>query len=264
MTEHSVTASADGTRLVEFSNGMKTVLIPGQGFRTTICVSSQIGCGMHCAFCRAGKFVRNLSADEIVEQFKTAMGLAKSKPSSVVFMGMGEPMLNFDAVTQAIDIMHDELDISYRKISLSTCGLMLEKLLNVPFHVAVSLHSADEDLRKKLMPGCVSVSDIVLFSKGYTAKHKRGLMIEYSMISGVNDSDKDLKLLLSLDWPKNVCFNLIELNDYKEFRKSRVIDEWHKMIMIAGYECRKRESKGRDISAACGMLDYASTTQQRE
>ena len=252
--KYTVESSADGTKLLVFENKMKTVLIPAINDKFTVCISTQIGCGMKCAFCRSGKFERDLTAEEISEQVSTASELIDRKPTSIVVMGMGEPMLNFTAVSSALKKIHDELEVSYKRMTLSTCGLHLDKLIDVPYPVAVSLHSAYQVLRDKLVPYAATVLEIVSFAKKLADK-KRGLMIEYVLIKDVNDSDIDLDRLLGLDWPMNVNFNLIEFNDSGEYHRSLKLLEWKAKILDAGYKCFIRESRGSDIEAACGMLD---------
>lgn len=285
--------SSDGTILLSFEEGYKSVIIPSKDNKNAVCVSCQIGCPMSCAFCRASEFVKDLSVDEILAQVRTAAGVCGSV-TSIVFMGMGEPMLNYHAVKIAIECIHKEFSIGYRHITLSTCGIGLDKLINVPFHVAISLHGSNDEIRNKLVGGTFSANDkkqmhasraksgqisresgdnktegsdsteqtlrpatvaeIVAFSKVYGVQHKDGLMIEYALISGVNDSDSCLDELLSLDWHPNTNFNLIEFNDIGKFKKSTRMNLWKERIINSGFKCFKRLSRGADIEAACGML----------
>jgi 23S rRNA (adenine2503-C2)-methyltransferase len=167
---------------------------------------------------------------------------------------MGEPMLNFLEVSNAIEEIHSKHSFDYKKITLSTSGIHLNKLVFVSYNIAISLHSANDSIRKKLMPSACSVKEIIDFVKEFPGKN--GVMIEYSLISGVNDREEDLKELLSLDWPKNTNFNLIEFNDIKDMKKSSNYLIFKEAIRNAGYKCFIRESRGLDIEAACGMLNY--------
>jgi 23S rRNA (adenine2503-C2)-methyltransferase len=255
MDSFSVAGSEDGTKLLSLSSGMKAVAIPSKNGKLTFCLSTQLGCSMGCIFCRAGKFKRNLAKDEIIEQFSALCEVSGRKPTAVVFMGMGEPMLNFGNVEAAIHKLNKDFGISYRSITLSTCGINLDKLLEVRYHVAVSLHAVRREARKKIIGGGADLQDIVEFTKNYKAKRNHGVMLELVLVDSINDSEADLKALLDIDWPKNVSFNLLNLNEFAGLKQSRSIEHWRKAIIDAGFKCLIRESKGTDIEAACGMLD---------
>jgi 23S rRNA (adenine2503-C2)-methyltransferase len=234
---------------------MKAVAIPSKNGKLTFCLSTQLGCRMGCIFCRAGKFRRNLTKEEILQQFTTLCEVTKRKPTAIVFMGMGEPMLNFDNVDAAIHTLNKDFGISYRNITLSTCGVNLAKLLDVRYHVAVSLHAVRCEAREKIIQGGATVEDILKFIKKYKPKNGHGVMLEIVLVEGINDSESDLAALLRIEWPKNVSFNLISLNPFNGLRPSKNIEHWRQSIIDAGYKCVIRESKGTDIEAACGMLD---------
>lgn len=144
--------SLDGTIKLLFPDKYIAVCIPTKDEKWSVCVSCQIGCPIGCTFCYTGSFVRNLTADEIVEQVRQAAKIIGKIPTSIVYMGMGEPMSNWNEVKQSIEHIHSEFKIPYKRITVSTSGINVGKLLDVPFHVALSLHSPFSDVRKKLIP----------------------------------------------------------------------------------------------------------------
>lgn len=262
MTSYKTQTSQDGTTKIVFDEGYIAVIIPTKDDKLSVCVSCQIGCPVGCRFCFSGKtkFKRNLSAGEIVNQIKVAEEFSGKTPTSIVFMGMGEPTLNLNNVLEAGEKIHRDFNISYNRITISTsCLKTLDKLIDTKFNIALSLHSPFDNVRKKLIPLGISVSKIVKFSKDYLAKgnNKKYIMIEYSLIKGVNDSEKDLKKLISLKWPKKMLFNLIEFNELDSFQKSdREKTEYFKEEIIKkGWKCFIRGSRGKDIEASCGMLN---------
>ncbi len=258
---HKLTKSKDGTIKIDFDKGYTSVIIPTINDKYAVCVSCQIGCSVGCRFCYTAKmgFKENLSSDEIVEQIKVANEIMDKKPQSVVFMGMGEPTLNLKNVLESAEQIHKEFSIAYNRITISTsCLKNIDKLSDIPFNVALSLHSPFDDVRKKLMPLTIPIKDIVTFAKEYCSRHPRKeLMIEYAMMKGVNDRDEDVKELMSLPWPKKTTFNLIEFNDIDDFKRvSRDrMTEFKNAIIKAGHKSFIRYSRGPDIKAACGMLD---------
>jgi 23S rRNA (adenine2503-C2)-methyltransferase len=170
-------------------------------------------------------------------------------------MGMGEPMANFKEVSTAIEMLNKKYGLAYKRITLSTSCVNLDKLLDVKYHVAISLHTPFDDVRKKIIPGAMPIVKIMQFVKKYCDSRKFGVMIEYALMSGVNDRDEDIEALLKLDWPKNVFFNMIQYNDLGEFKRSDKLEYFKDKIRAAGYKCFIRLSRGADIEAACGMLD---------
>ncbi|MBT7902575.1 radical SAM protein [Candidatus Woesearchaeota archaeon] len=277
---YKVLESVDGTILIKFKEGYSTVVIPTINNKTAVCVSSQIGCPLGCTFCHTKHFKRNLLAEEIINQVKIALTVVldnhnsktnfssdinqinfpNSAPdrslTSVIFMGMGEPMLNFEEVNKAINIFNKDFNLAFKKITLSTIGLNLDKLISAKFNIAISLHSPLDETRTKLIPKSnLSVEQIVNFTKQFSNK-KSGVMISYALIKNINDSKNDLLNLLSLDWPKNINFNLLEFNETNKFKPSskREIEFFKKEIIKAGFKCFIRQSRGKDIGAACGML----------
>lgn len=261
MVNYKIEKSADGTVKIIFNEGYIAVTIPTKDDKLSVCVSCQVGCPVGCKFCYSGKtkFKRNLSYEEIVNQVRVAKYISGCEPTSIVFMGMGEPTLNLVNVLEAGEKIHDEFNISYNRITISTsCLKTLDKLVDIKFNIALSLHSPFDVVRKKLIPGAISISKIVKFTKNYLAKgnNKKHVMIEYSLIKGVNDSEKDLKKLVSLKWPEKMLFNLIEFNDLGELCGSdmKTIEHFKEEILKKGWKCFIRGSRGKDISASCGML----------
>lgn len=261
MLNYKTQTSSDGTIRIEFKDKYIAVIIPTKDDKFAVCVSCQVGCAVGCKFCYSGKmgFKRNLSTDEIVNQVITAKEIVGKDPTSIIFMGMGEPLLNLNNVLEAGEKIHDEFKISYNRITISTsCVKGLEKLEKVKFNLALSVHSVDSSTRKKIMPLSLPISKIVKFANDYIShgNNKKYIMIEYSMMSGVNDSEKDLKKLVSLKWPKRSLFNLIEFNDIGEFNGSSLerLEYFKEKIISKGWKCFIRSSRGKDIGAACGML----------
>jgi len=261
MVFYKTEKSFDGTIKLNFKEGYIAVIIPTKDNKLSVCVSCQIGCPVGCKFCYSGKikFQRNLTVEEIVEQIRVAKEVTSSEPTSIVFMGVGEPTLNLKNVLGAGEKIHEEFKISYNRITISTsCLKTLDKLVDIKFNIALSLHSPFDAVRKKLIPGAISVLKIVKFAKDYLVQgnNKKYVMIEYSLIKGVNDSEKDLKKLVSLKWPKKILFNLIEFNDLGEMKGSDTdtLEHFKEEIIRKGWKCFIRGSRGKDISASCGML----------
>lgn len=235
--------------------------------RSTACLSSQVGCAMGCAFCKTGTMglIRNLTAGEIVEEFILLSSLGE-RISHIVFMGMGEALHNFTASIDAAMELHREsgFDISFRKMTISTCGLVpgINKLteLDIPIRLAVSLVSADDDIR----------SDIMKVNRSYPLKElkdallrfqhhqDRRLTLEYCMLSGVNTDRKSAEQLASFVKGLDALVNLIPWNPIPElgFRTpaEEEIRQFEKDLKSLGINYTIRRSKGRSISGACGQL----------
>ncbi len=272
--------SSDGTRKwvmrMDGGSSIETVFIPDGG-RGTLCVSSQIGCSLDCSFCSTGKqgFNRNLSAAEIVGQLWVAMRAFGPQDASreravtnVVFMGMGEPLLNFDNVVAACSIMMEDFayGISKRRLTVSTAGLVpaLERLGDVTdVSLAVSLHAPNDALRNELVPlnRKYPIAQLMQACRGYLAKlpdrHRRAT-IEYTLIAGVNDSPDLARELVQVlgDLPCKVNlipFNPFPLSDYQRPSRNAVM-RFHKILSDAGFITTIRTTRGDDIDAACGQL----------
>lgn len=272
--------SIDGTRkwavAVGGNNLVETVLIP-DGQRGTLCVSSQVGCSLDCSFCATGKqgFMRDLTASEIIGQvwlaIKSYDGFNNGNKrivTNVVMMGMGEPLLNFDNVVEAMSLMLDDFGygLSKRRVTLSTSGVvpMLDKLGDVStVSLAISLHAPNDELRSQLVPinKKYPIAELLAASKRYIAKQEdthRVVTIEYTLIAGVNDGVEHAKELAEVlrDLPCKVNlipFNPFSLSNYKRPSNNAVNRFW--LVMTeAGYVTTVRTPRGDDIDAACGQL----------
>jgi 23S rRNA (adenine2503-C2)-methyltransferase len=260
--EYKLEKSKDGTIKINFLEGYSSVIIPTKDEKKTVCVSCQIGCCVGCKFCYSGKvkFKRNLTTEEIIKQVEVAQKIIGKRPQSVVFMGMGEPLLNLSNILKAAEAIHNKFSIARYRITISTSALNnLNKLSKVNFNLAISLHSPFDSIRKKLIPSTISINRIVKFVDSFCKTHKKrfGVMIAYTLIKGVNDSEKDLRKLLSYKWHKRILFNLVEFNDILSFKKSddKTIEEFKLGIINKGYKCFIRTARGRDVKASCGMLE---------
>jgi 23S rRNA (adenine2503-C2)-methyltransferase len=257
----NIEKSKEGTIKLNFE-GYSSVIIPTKDNKVCVCVSCQIGCPVKCSFCLSGKqdFKRNLSVEEILEQVKESKKAIEKNPSSIVFMGCGEPSLNLRNVLESAEKIHQEYDIPYKRITISTIGLEnIKTLEKIKFNLAISLHSAFDEKRKEITPLACSINKILEVSKNYVETNRKShIMIEYCLIKGFNDSKEDLEKLLSLDWPKRTNFNLIEFNETDKRKKASLkkIQEFKIKILEKGYKCFIRPSRGKDINAACGMLGF--------
>lgn len=268
--------SSDGTRkwLLSVSGGsaVETVFIPEED-RGTLCVSSQVGCSLNCTFCATARqgFNRNLSTSEIIAQ----LWLAESRLgadgeqraiSNVVMMGMGEPLLNYDAVVPAMKLMLDDLafGLSRRRVTLSTAGVVpaIDRLSrDCPVSLAVSLHAPNDALRSRLVPlnRKYDISSLLDACRRYVkSDNRRRVTFEYVMLADVNDSDTHARELTALlrDLPAKV--NLIPFNPSPgiSYRCSDpgVIDRFRDRLLDAGIMTITRKTRGGDIDAACGQL----------
>ncbi len=272
--------SSDGTRKwairVDGGGLVETVLIPA-GNRATLCVSSQVGCSLDCSFCSTGKqgFQRDLSAAEIIGQlwlaiksydaFQTGNGRVVT---NVVMMGMGEPLLNFDNVVAAMDLMLEDLayGLSKRRVTLSTSGVVpaLNRLAEVSeVSLAVSLHAPNDELRNQLVPinRKYPIAMLLESCRNYMAAQSdknRVVTIEYTLIEGVNDQcehARELAVLLR-DLPCKINlipFNTFAQSDYRRPSGNAVSRFWQ-VLVDAGYIVTVRTTRGDDIDAACGQL----------
>lgn len=263
--------SRDGT--IKFLWGLhdgrqiESVLIPEDN-RLTICISTQVGCAMACDFCVTGKggFARNLSKAEILGQIVQAQDHAPDrKITNVVLMGMGEPLLNLDAVLESMDTAQDEdgLCISHRKITLSTVGLIpqLEELgRRARINLAVSLHGTTDANRSAIMPinQHYPIDDLVAALKRFPLQHRKMITIEYILLRGHNDDVEDARRLAKLLRGVRAKVNLIPYNDnpFTEYKRplDRDILAYQETLMAAGIHTMVRLNRGNDISAACGQL----------
>lgn len=262
--------SSDGTEKFLFSledgNAIESVLIPDED-RFTLCISSQAGCAIGCRFCLTGKsgFVRNLETYEIVDQIIAVNRIiSPEKVTNIVFMGMGEPLMNFDSVVEALWRITRLIGISKRKITVSTAGIV-PKMLLLPLkapdiNLAVSLNAADNETRNRLMPinKKYPIESLIAACKRYPLQSGRRITFEYVMIDGINDSPDDAHRLTKLLKGVRCKINLIPLNSHSESHFKRPQEkralEFQKILLNKNIRAFVRESKGQDILAACGQL----------
>lgn len=247
---------------------VESVIIPAQG-RTTLCVSSQVGCKMGCTFCVTGGmgFIRDLTAEEIVWQVYAARFLLQSQVDNVVFMGMGEPLDNFDHVVQAVRVMNDQrgLDIAYSHITVSTCGQAdaIDRLAELglrKLRLAVSLNAADDELRSRLMPinrkyALARLKEALL---RFPLEKNGVIFVEYVLLAGINDSREDAAKLVRYLEGLPVRVNVIAYNSGSavgyaapDTEHIRRFCQW---LAGAGLFVRLRQSRGQGTMAACGQL----------
>jgi len=275
--------SEDGTHkwLLRTAPGLEfeTVYIPEED-RGTLCISSQVGCTLNCRFCHTGtqRLVRNLSVFEIVGQIMVARDALGDWPSTkasrritnVVMMGMGEPLYNFDNVKTAIAIMADGdgLALSKRRITLSTAGVvpMIERAgSEIGSMLAISLHSARDDVRDRIVPlnKKYPLKELIAACRTYPGlSNARRITFEYVMLKGVNDSLDDAKALIKLISGIPAKINLIPFNPWPgapfECSDWDQIEKFAELVNRAGYASPVRTPRGRDIMAACGQLKSES------
>jgi 23S rRNA (adenine2503-C2)-methyltransferase len=248
-------------------NEIEAVLLDENG-RKTICLSMQIGCRLGCRFCATGylKFQRNLTAGEIIDQVNTISKDADCKINNIVFMGMGEPLENYDDTLRAVRILACPFgkNIGIRRQTISTVGIVegIKRLASEDIYprLAVSLHAPDNDIRKKIVPAAnkYPLSDILNAIQFYNSKTGRRITVEYCMIDKINDSSDCAKRLADILAGLDVSVNLIEYNphpgcDFKpaDREKIRIFKD---ILMRLGFETIIRFRRGRSIKAACGQL----------
>ncbi len=269
--------SKDGTRKwliqLDSKNSIETVFIPEKD-RGTLCVSSQVGCALDCSFCSTGKqgFNRNLSTGEIIGQLwiaSHALGVYEHKNrtiSNIVMMGMGEPMLNFDNVVSAMNLMMEDhaYGLSRKRVTLSTSGLVpaIDKLAEVSdVSLAISFHATNDELRNKLVPINKSfpIAELMEACKRYAKiRAVDTITFEYVMLDGINDSEDEARMLVKLMHGIPAKINLIPFNpfpgtDYKCSSRT-VIDKFRDILIKGGIFTITRKTRGEDIDAACGQL----------
>ena len=263
--------SKDGTIKYLFDlldgNAIETVLMEYK-YGKTICVSSQVGCKMGCKFCASTgiSYIRNLSSGEILEQILKVEKDENTKISNIVFMGIGEPLDNYDNVIKAVKIINDPkgLNIGARHISISTCGLVpkIYKLAeeNLQCTLSVSLHSTNNEKRSELMPvnRTYNIQELIKACKYYINKTKRRISFEYALVKGENDSIENSKELAKLLKGMICHVNLIPVNEIKKdgYKKStnENIMKFRDDLNSRGIVATIRRELGSDIDAACGQL----------
>ena len=281
---HSVAHSTDGTIkwVVRVTNGncVETVLIPDRG-RNTLCVSSQVGCMLDCTFCATGKqgFNGNLPVEDIIGQVLIAnreLATRGEAVTNIVFMGMGEPLLNFDNVLDATSLLMDDLvfGISKRRVTVSTAGMVpgirrLAELTDVS--LAISLHAPRDELRDRLVPlnRKYPIRELLAACRDYldVLGEKRSLTIEYTLIRDVNDSLREAQELAALLRNVRCKINLIPFNPFPgsgfERPAMEAVRRFQTVLLDQGYATMLRTTRGEDIAAACGQLVGQVTDRTR-
>ncbi len=272
--------SKDGTRKwvmrLDGGSSVEAVLIP-DGERSTLCVSSQVGCSLDCSFCSTGKqgFNRNLTAAEIIGQLRVAImsfgpvevGSEKRRVSNVVMMGMGEPLLNFEPVVDAMSLMLEDnaYGLSKRRVTLSTAGVVpgMDRLGEViDVSLALSLHAPNDALRNELVPlnKRYPIKEVIAATKRYLdhCDDKRVATVEYVLIDGVNDQPEHARQLVQVLKVLPCKLNLIPFNPFpgSDYRRSPrdVVERFKEITTYSGLITTIRSTRGDDIDAACGQL----------
>jgi len=245
------------------------VILSGEKY--TVCISTQVGCKVGCSFCFTAKggFIRNLSVGEIIYQLlaiKKDNNLAENKSLNIVYMGMGEPLDNFDNLIKAIEIFSDldGLAIAPRRQTISTSGLSskIEKLgkLDLGVNIAISLHSVDDKLREELIPmnKAYNIKSIIDAIKKFPIDERKRVMFEYLIIKDINDDLESAKKLIKLLDGIKAKVNLIYFNPHEgsiyKRPSEKAVREFQEYLVNRGLLCTIRQSKGIDIDAACGQL----------
>jgi 23S rRNA (adenine2503-C2)-methyltransferase len=281
-TIERVLSSSDGTEklLLRLGDGhlVECVLLKEES-RRTVCVSSQVGCAMGCVFCASGLdgVTRSLTAGEVLEQLVHARNRlpAEERISHIVVMGMGEPLANLDNVLAALDVATSPagLGVSARHVHISTVGLpaMIRKLARSgkPYHLAVSLHAPDDQLRNRIVPTneSVGLGAILEAADSYQAETGRQVTYEYVLLGGVNDAPDQAEMLGRLLKGRRAHVNLIPFNDVSglPYRGPgrQALSQFVEALRRHGVSVKTRKRKGADIDAACGQLRRAALAGQR-
>ncbi|MFC1566438.1 23S rRNA (adenine(2503)-C(2))-methyltransferase RlmN [bacterium] len=263
--------SEDDTEKVVFElkdkHYIETVMIPVKN-RNTLCISTQVGCKFSCAFCASGKrgFGRNLTVGEILQQVMYFVFVKKYKITNIVYMGMGEPLDNYENVTKSIQILNDAngLNFAARRITVSTSGLvpMIEKLksFKLQINLSISLHAANQTVRAKIMPiaKMYSLDQLVRAAIHYYEKTNRQITLEYILMKDVNDTNSDASGLVDIAKKLKAKVNLIPYSPITKSTKlvpdAEAVQKFTDFLMKRHVTVTVRESKGKDIFAACGQL----------
>ncbi|MDT8441872.1 MAG: 23S rRNA (adenine(2503)-C(2))-methyltransferase RlmN [Desulfuromonadales bacterium] len=275
----AVEVSRDGTRkfLFRLADGqaVEAVLIPMEGERNTLCISTQAGCAMQCAFCLTGTFglERNLTAGEIVNQVCSVR--SQFPVDNIVMMGMGEPLHNLDNVVRALQILYAEAGFNWspRKVTLSTCGLtpqMRELGRRIRVNLAVSLNATSDEVRDRLMPvnRRYPLAELMAACRDYPLAPRQRITFEYILIRDINDSLADARRLVKLLHGIKAKVNLIPYNEHSgsDFKApaAAALEAFQRYLLSRDIVAIRRASKGQDISAACGQLKGRLEGEGRE
>jgi len=257
---------------------VETVLIPGKG-RLTQCISTQVGCAVACTFCltATGGLTRNLSTAEMSSQIFAAQQHVGHRPRNLVLMGMGEPMHNYDAVAHFVRIATDPggMAFSPRRITISTAGHVpgIKRMIedNLPCSLALSLNASNDETRSHIMPinRRWPIAEVLEWTARFAAGSKKRILIEYVLLAGINDSDTDAERLVKLLADIPCTINLLPFNPFDGSEFSRPEEErvyaFRDVLVRSSRVVVVRESRGRDISAACGQLrTEVQTARQRQ
>ena len=261
--------SVDGTIKYLYPAGpgnfVESVYIPTED-RATLCVSSQVGCKMNCLFCMTGKqgFTKNLSANEILNQIQSLP--ETEELTNIVFMGMGEPLFNYDNLIAAIHILRDRNGLNFPTdgITISTVGPVdqLKKLReeHLKIQLTISLHAATQSARNRIIPHMriYAIEDVVKQALSYSERHNRKIVFAYLLLPGINDRPSDVRQLAKWFRGKKVMINVLQYNPTSNSRikapQKREIVAFKHQLEQAGLEVTMRVSHGREINAACGQL----------
>lgn len=253
--------------LLRDDNIIESVLMK-YSYGYSACISTQVGCRMGCMFCASTKegCIRNLDPYEMAEQIYAIEEDLGIRIGNVVLMGSGEPLDNYDNVLEFLNIIHHEKghNLSYRNITLSTCGIVpkIYKLADegIPITLSISLHSPFDNIRKTIMPiaKTYSIEEIIKACRYYFDKTNRRVTFEYTMMEGINDSKRDLEELIRILKGLNCHVNLIPLNPIEEFDREKPkitsIERFQNGLKKANIQATVRREMGADINAACGQL----------
>ncbi|MBR2642979.1 MAG: 23S rRNA (adenine(2503)-C(2))-methyltransferase RlmN [Lentisphaeria bacterium] len=267
----TISTAPDGTEkmLIRLQDGnhVELVLIPGDDGRTTFCLSTQVGCPVRCAFCASGAhgLVRNLSCGEIIEEFLFAVQRLGKLPDNIVFMGIGEGLLNFDALSGALTALTSQegFGMAPRRITVSTSGIVpgIRKLsaMKKEFTLAISLHAVDEETRSRIIPPefRYPITDILQAADAYREECGRMVTLEYTLLEGINDSLAAAAQLGKISKEHHAKINLIPYNQTdRGFRrpKDKVIRQFMTEVEKAGGCVTCRKERGGSTDAACGQL----------
>lgn len=263
--------SVDGTckMLLGMADGreVETVLIPGKG-RLTQCISTQVGCAVGCTFCLTATagLIRNLSAAEMVGQIHAAQQHTGRRPRNLVLMGMGEPLHNYDELARFIRLATDPKGMAFspRRVTVSTAGYVpgIERMMkdDLPCNLALSLNASNDETRSRIMPinHRWPIAEVLEWTSRFAAGKKKRILIEYVMLAGINDSDTDAHQLVELLAELPCTINLLPFNAFAGNAFGRPDDArvstFREILVRADRVAVVRESRGRDISAACGQL----------
>jgi 23S rRNA (adenine2503-C2)-methyltransferase len=261
----------DGTKKFVFrlrdDHKIETVFIPVFDGRGTLCISSQVGCALECGFCRTGEMglIRNLTLGEVIGQVIEAKRRIEQPITNVVFMGMGEPLMNLEVVCSALEILLSEkaFCLSKKRVTVSTSGLipeLKELTRRYDMKIAISLSATTDEVRSRMMPinERYPIDEIMKFCREYSGVAKHRVTFEYVLIGGENDTIDDMRRLVRLLTGIRAKINLIPFNPFPEAEwkapEEATVERWRDFLVSKGIQVNVRVSRGKEILAACGQL----------